>query len=135
MSDPAAKRHPDDLFGPQAGATIPLPTLSARIQDELLALVVLSAEVQVALGPALCEANALSPRVQRSLQAIDRLHQTLDDLGRVMGHLAHHSNTETIDLNPLSRVIRLRHLAHKLFDDVDAPFALSEDDAGDIAWF
>ncbi|MFT6605397.1 MAG: hypothetical protein ACJA2X_000573 [Halocynthiibacter sp.] len=116
-------------------ASIKVSVLSRRIQDELLSLVILAAEVQVALGPTLAEAQSLSPSVQRSLQAIDRLHQTLDDLGRVMGHLTHQIPDGTIDVDPLSRVIRLRHLAHKLFDDVDAPFALSEDDSGDIAWF
>ncbi|MBW6417529.1 hypothetical protein [Celeribacter sp. PS-C1] len=100
-----------------------------------MALVILAAEVQIALGPTLAEAKSLSPAVQRSLQAIDRLHQTIDDLQRVMGHLAKQSEAATVQIAPLSEVIRLRHLAHKLFDNIDAPFALSEDDSGEIAWF
>ncbi|PTQ71984.1 hypothetical protein [Celeribacter persicus] len=116
-------------------ACIPLKTLNKRIQDEMVTLVILTAEVQIALGPTLAEARSLSPAVQRSLQAIDRLHQTLDDLQRVMGHLAGQTDQELVEINSLSEVIRLRHLAHKLFDNIDAPFALSEDDSGEIAWF
>lgn len=116
-------------------AVIPLGTLNKRIQDEMVALVMLAAEVQIALGPTLAEAKALSPAVQRSLQAIDRLHQTLDDLQRVMGHLSQQTEQDAVPIDPLSEVIRLRHLAHKLFDNIDAPFALSEDDSGEIAWF
>ncbi|WP_417263162.1 hypothetical protein [Celeribacter sp.] len=118
-----------------APAAIPLGTLNKRIQDEMVALVILAAEVQIALGPTLAEAKSLSPAVQRSLQAIDRLHQTIDDLQRVMGHLAAQAESATVQIDPLSEVIRLRHLAHKLFDNIDAPFALSEDDSGEIAWF
>lgn len=114
---------------------IPLTTLNKRIQDEMVGLVILAAEVQIALGPTLAETKNLSPAVQRSLQAIDRLHQTLDDLQRVMGHLAEQTEQEIVEITPLSEVIRLRHLAHKLFDNIDAPFALSEDDSGEIAWF
>ncbi|RPE71723.1 hypothetical protein EDD53_0849 [Pacificibacter maritimus] len=110
-------------------------TLHNRIQDELMALVILATEVQIALGPTISEAKALSPAVQRSLQAIDRLHQTLDDLQRIMGHMSKIENTQSIEIAPLSEAIKLRHLAHKLFDNVDAPFALTEDSSGDIAWF
>ncbi|WP_417255899.1 hypothetical protein [Celeribacter halophilus] len=116
-------------------AVISLDTLNKRIQDEMIALVMLAAEVQIALGPALTEAKSLSPAVQRSLQALDRLHQTLDDLQRVLGHLATQSGNSTVPIKPLDEVIRLRHLAHKLFDNIDAPFALSEDESGDVAWF
>ena len=115
--------------------TISNEILQKRIQDELMALVILAAEVQIALGPTISEATSLSPSVQRSLQAIDRLHQTLDDLQRIMGHLSKMNAEGDIAIAPLSKTIRLRHLAHKLFDNVDTPFALTEDDSGDIAWF
>jgi hypothetical protein len=115
--------------------SIPLSTLHNRLQDEVMSLVVLSAEVQIALGPTISESKSLSPSVQRSLQAIDRLHQTLDDLQRVMGHLSNCEGNSKVDIAPLSTTIRLRHLAHKLFDNIDAPFALSEDESGDISWF
>lgn len=114
---------------------IPLATLNKRIQDEMMALVILAAEVQIALGPTLAEAITLSPAVQRSLQAIDRLHQTLDDLQRVMGYLSSAQGGDSVRVDSLSKVIRLRHLAHKLFDNIDAPFALSENDSGEISWF
>ncbi|NIY78866.1 MAG: hypothetical protein HWE33_10095 [Rhodobacteraceae bacterium] len=131
----AFAEHAPQESGTNAPAVIPLGTLNKRIQDEMVALVILAAEVQIALGPTLAEAKSLSPAVQRSLQAIDRLHQTIDDLQRVMGHLAAQAETATVQIDPLSEVIRLRHLAHKLFDNIDAPFALSEDDSGEIAWF
>lgn len=131
----AFAEHSPQESGTNAPAVISLGTLNKRIQDEMVALVILAAEVQIALGPTLAEAKSLSPAVQRSLQAIDRLHQTIDDLQRVMGHLAKQSEAATVQIAPLSEVIRLRHLAHKLFDNIDAPFALSEDDSGEIAWF
>lgn len=131
----AFAEHSPSENGANAPAVIPLGTLNKRIQDEMVALVILAAEVQIALGPTLAEAKSLSPAVQRSLQAIDRLHQTIDDLQRVMGHLAAQSENASVQIDPLSEVIRLRHLAHKLFDNIDAPFALSEDDSGEIAWF
>lgn len=116
-------------------STISNEILLKRIQDEIMALVILSAEVQIALGPTISDATSLSPSVQRSLQAIDRLQQTLDDLQKIMGHLSKINAHENIAIAPLSKAIRLRHLAHKLFDNVDTPFALTEDDSGDIAWF
>lgn len=116
-------------------STISSEVLHKRIQDEIMALVILAAEVQIALGPTISDATSLSPSVQRSLQAIDRLHQTLDDLQKIMGHLSKMNCTNDIAITPLSETIRLRHLAHKLFDNVDTPFALTEDDSGDIAWF
>ncbi|MFT6652117.1 MAG: hypothetical protein ACJAX2_001977 [Celeribacter sp.] len=116
-------------------STISSEVLHKRIQDEIMALVILAAEVQIALGPTISDATSLSPSVQRSLQAIDRLHQTLDDLQKIMGHLSKMNCTNDIAIAPLSETIRLRHLAHKLFDNVDTPFALTEDDSGDIAWF
>lgn len=115
---------------------IPVHTLNKRMQDEMVSLVMLAAEVQIALGPTLAESKSLSPAVQRSLQAIDRLHQTLDDLQRVVGFLSTKEEmANEVEIAPLSNVIRLRHLAHKLFDNVDAPFALSEHDSGEISWF
>lgn len=133
MSTVSAQSHSEIVKN--APAAIPIGTLYKRIQDEMVSLVILASEVQIALGPTLAEAKSLSPAVQRSLQAIDRLHQTLDDLQRVMGHLACQAETEMVQIDPLSEVIRLRHLAHKLFDNIDAPFALSEDDSGEISWF
>lgn len=127
--------HLENSGIPERAGTISLNTLNKRIQDEMLVLVMLAAEVQIALGPTLSEAKNLSPAVQRSLQAIDRLHQTIDDLQRVMGHLATQCDDKYVRIAPLSDVIRLRHLSHKLFDNIDAPFALSEDDSGEIAWF
>ena len=114
---------------------IPLTTLVQRIQDEIIALTMLSAEVQIALGPALAATATLPTSVQRSLQAIDRLHQTLDDLQRVMGHISANGSNDEIDTSALSELINLRHLAHKLFDNVDTPFALSADESGEVAWF
>ena len=127
--------QPSPQMSDDALPSIPMHTLAKRIQDEMVALAILSAEVQIALGPTLAEVSSLSPAVQRSLQAIDRLHQTLDDLQRVMGHLSSNKDEQLIAVDPLSKVIKLRHLAHKLFDNIDAPFALSEDDSGEIAWF
>ena len=120
---------------PVPAKSIGLQTLNKRMQDEMVALVILAAEVQIALGPTLAETQSLSPAVQRSLQALDRLHQTLDDLQRVVGFLASQEGASEIKIDPLSEVMKLRHLAHKLFDNVDAPFALSEDDSGEISWF
>lgn len=110
-------------------------TLNKRMQDEMVSLVILAAEVQIALGATVATAESLSPSVQRSLQAIDRLQQTLDDLQRVIGYLASYPVEQHVAIEPLSEVMKLRHLAHKLFDNVDAPFALSEDDSGEISWF
>lgn len=131
---------PNDMSHPQFVdeediATIDSQVLSRRIQDELITLVILAAEVQIALGPAIAEIKTLSPSVLRSLQAVDRLQQTLDDLQKVMGHISVHGPSKPLEIEALSKIIKLRHLSHKLFDDVDAPFALSDSDSGEIAWF
>ena len=115
--------------------TIPLATLNGRIQDELKSMAMLASELQTALGPAIENAGTLSPAVLRSLQSVDRLHQTLDDLTRVFGHLKTQCLEQTVEVNELDKVIQLRHLAHKLFDDTDSPFVLCEEDSGEIAWF
>jgi hypothetical protein len=115
--------------------TISNGTLHKRIQDEVMALVILAAEVQIALGPTISNATSLSPSVQRSLQSIDRLHQTLDDLQRIMGHLSKVAPKEKVVIVPLTKTIKLRHLVHKLCDNIDSPFALAEEDSGDISWF
>lgn len=116
-------------------ATIPLSTLHARIQDELLALTMLAAEVQIALGPTLSNATNLSPAVQRSFQAVDRLQQTLEDLQGVMARLAVETSDIQVEVAPLNDCIRLKHLSHKLLDNIDAPFTLCEEESGTVAWF
>lgn len=116
-------------------ATIPLSTLHARIQDELLALTMLAAEVQIALGPTLKNAKNLSPSVQRSFQAVDRLQQTLEDLQGVLAQLSTEATEMNIPVEPLKECIRLKHLSHKLLDNIDAPFTLCEEDSGTVAWF
>jgi hypothetical protein len=139
MSERAA-HIPEEPTGtqpePQPEAeTIPLATLNGRIQDELMSMAMLASELQTALGPAIENAGTLSPAVLRSLQSVDRLHQTLDDLTRVFGHLKTQCVEQTIEARELDKVIQLRHLAHKLFDDTDSPFVLCEEDSGEIAWF
>ncbi|WP_417243687.1 hypothetical protein [Celeribacter sp.] len=119
----------------QNDTAMALSTLHARLQDEMLALTMLAAEVQIALGATLKNVQNLSPSVQRSMQAVDRLQQTLEDLQGVMAQLAKQNTGSTIDISPLKDSIRLRHLAHKLFDDIDAPFTLCEEDSGTVAWF
>lgn len=116
-------------------ATIPLSTLHARIQDELLALTMLAAEVQIALGPTLSNATNLSPAVQRSFQAVDRLQQTLEDLQGVMARLSVETSDIQVEVAPLNDSIRLKHLSHKLLDNIDAPFTLCEEESGTVAWF
>lgn len=110
-------------------------TLHARLQDEMLSLTMLAAEVQIALGATLKNVENLSPSVQRSIQAVDRLQQTLEDLQNVMSQLAAQNAGAVVSIGPIRDCIRLRHLAHKLFDNIDAPFTLSEEDSGTVAWF
>ncbi|WP_417249202.1 hypothetical protein [Celeribacter sp.] len=116
-------------------ATIPLSTLHARIQDELLSLTMLAAEVQIALGPTLKNVKKLSPSVQRSFQAVDRLQQTLEDLQAVLAQLSTETTTTHVDVEPLKECIRLKHLSHKLLDNMDAPYTLAEEESGTVAWF
>lgn len=114
---------------------MPVSTLHARLQDEMLALTMLAAEIQIALGATLKNVENLSPSVQRSIQAVDRLQQTLEDLQGVMSQLSKQDKGTMIEISAIRESIRLRHLAHKLFDNIDAPFTLCEEDSGTVAWF
>lgn len=118
-----------------AQATIPLDLLAGRLQDELLQMVILTGEVQVAIGPALAHVPRLSPAMQQALQAIDRLHQTLEDTARLVGRIGAGVGPVPLPAEDLAGAIRLRHLSRKLLEDIDAPFALAEDHTGEIAWF
>ncbi|WP_417258915.1 hypothetical protein [Celeribacter sp.] len=126
---------PNITRGGRNSTVMPLATLHARLQDEMLALTMLAAEVQIALGATLKNVQNLSPSVQRSMQAIDRLQQTLEDLQSVMAQLSIQNGSSTIDITPIKDSIQLRHLAHKLFDDIDTPFTLSEEESGTVSWF
>ncbi|WP_417269723.1 hypothetical protein [Celeribacter sp.] len=128
-------QSPNITRGGRNSTVMPLATLHSRLQDEMFALTMLAAEVQIALGATLKNVQNLSPSVQRSMQALDRLQQTLEDLQSVMAQLSIQNGSSTIDITPIKDSIQLRHLAHKLFDDIDTPFTLSEEESGTVSWF
>lgn len=113
---------------------ISLSTLNRHLQDELASLATLTSHMQSALTPAFSGVASLSSADQRKLQAIDRVQQTLDDLQRVVGHLATQNLDHLIPTAPLREVIRLRHLTHKLFDDIPNSLANPPEDTGEIEW-
>lgn len=108
--------------------------LAHRLQDELAFLAHLAQQIQFALGTALCDMTTIPADVQRNLQAIDLLYQTLTELSSVMDYLANHVSDGEIPAASLNRVIRLQHLAENLLDGHDRQARVAEDASGSISW-
>lgn len=111
-----------------------LRSLAARIGQELDALAQLCAKVQLALS--LCQfSDHTAPEAICGLQGLDRITQTLEDLGRVMGAL---SAEVPPDAKVQARPILSRLVLHDLVcalmpDDITAGRPRSA--AGEVQWF
>ncbi|MDP3341024.1 hypothetical protein [Frigidibacter sp.] len=113
---------------------LPLDALAQRVADELDILAQLSAGVQTALS--LChfaehtDANAI-----RGLQGIDRITQSLEDLGRLMAAVSGEMPPNVrLHAVPILSRLRLHELVANLDPDA-APVVRQPDLQGEIMWF
>ncbi|AMY68533.1 hypothetical protein [Frigidibacter mobilis] len=113
---------------------LPLDALAQRVADELDTLAQLSAGVQTALS--LCHfAEHTDADAIRGLQGIDRITQSLEDLGRLMAAVSCEM-PENVRLHAVPILSRLR--LHELVANLDpdaAPVVRQLDLEGDIMWF
>jgi len=114
---------------------LPLDALAARVADELDTLAQLSAEVQRALS--MCHfADHTDPAAIRGLQGIDRITQSLEDLGRLMGAVSGEM-PEGVHLKavPILSRLRLHELLHHLDPEMAKPDRRETEQSGEITWF
>lgn len=112
---------------------LPLDALAQRVADELDTLAQLSAGVQMALS--LCHfADHTDPEAIRGLQGIDRITQSLEDLGRLMAAVSGEmpANVRLHAVPILSR-LRLHELVASLDPDA-GPVVRHQDLQGEIMW-
>ena len=113
---------------------LPLDALAQRVADELDTLAQISAGVQTALS--LCHfADHTDADAIRGLQGIDRITQSLEDLGRLMAAVSCEM-PENVRLHAVPILSRLR--LHELVSNLDpdtAPVARQPDLQGEIMWF
>lgn len=112
---------------------LPLDALAQRVADELDTLAQLSAGVQTALS--LCHfADHTDPEAIRGLQGIDRITQSLEDLGRLMAAVSGEmpANVRLHAVPILSR-LRLHELVANL-DPQAGPPSRQPDLQGEIMW-
>ncbi len=114
---------------------LPLAALAGRIGNELEVLARISAEVQTALS--LCRfAEHTDPEAIRGLQGIDRITQSLEDLGRLMaalsGEIPYGIHLRALPI--LSR-LRLQELAQNLDPTMPRSWAEITTPRGEIDWF
>lgn len=114
---------------------LPLDALASRVAEELETLALLSAEVQRALS--LCHfADHTDPAAIRGLQGIDRITQSLEDLGRLMaavsGEMPQGVNLHAVPI--LSR-LRLHELVHNLDPDAGPAHRAAMEETGEVTWF
>lgn len=111
-----------------------LDVLTAQVGRELVALALLSTDVQQALS--LCHfAEHTDPRAIRGLQRIDRITQALEDLGHLMQALSLEVPEKlTLSAAPILSRLRLHELLVRL-DPVSEPVSPEPlADTGDIQW-
>ncbi|MGI1661637.1 hypothetical protein ACRDNQ_05290 [Palleronia sp. KMU-117] len=99
-------------MGLDIGAGQTVRELVARLSDELVALSSLAARIERALPQGAAAPSASSAR---DLQELDRLRQTLDDLGRLTGALASALPADLPAPADLARSLRLRSVSERLF--------------------
>lgn len=121
--------------GAATDRALSLDILAARVGEELAGLARISAEVQTALS--LCHfADHTDPSAIRGLQGIDRITQSLEDLGRLMEALSEElpANVPIPAERMLSR-LRLRELQLR-FDagGAGAPLHAPNAAPGEITW-
>lgn len=113
---------------------ISLETLATNVGQELAHLAALSGQMQAALS--LCHfAEHTNASAIRGLQGIDRITQTLEDLGRLMLALAaavppHQQLAST----PLLAQLRLQDLKNRLGRTKTEDICALYDNSGDVAW-
>ena len=113
---------------------LPLDARAARVAEELETLAALSAQVQQALS--LCHfSDHTDPAAIRGLQGIDRITQSLEDLGRLMNAVSGEM-PEGVHLHAVPILSRLR--LHELVQSLDPTglhSARHHEDSGEVTWF
>lgn len=112
---------------------MPLDALALRVGDELETLARLSADVQKAIS--LCEfSEHTDSSAIRGLQGLDRITQSLEDLGRLMAAIsAGISSDVKLQTVPLLSQLRLHELIANLDPDHERQIASRSDD-GEVFW-
>lgn len=114
---------------------LPLDILAARVGDELATLAQLSADVQKAISA--CEfVSATQSEAIRGMQGIDRITQSLEDLGRLMAAVSGEMPRGVyVHAVPILSRLRLHELTANL-DPKQKNTELSAAEAdGQIEWF
>ncbi|WP_295535848.1 hypothetical protein [uncultured Thioclava sp.] len=110
-----------------------LDTLAARVGDELETLARLSTDVQRALSNCSLPADT-DAQVIRGLQGIDRITQSLEDLGRLMSDVAVEiPKGIPLQAEPILSRLRLHELVDSLNPAHEKKVMPREDD-GEIIW-
>ncbi|OCX62323.1 hypothetical protein BFP70_14240 [Thioclava sp. SK-1] len=114
---------------------LPLDLLAARVGEELETLARLSADVQKAIS--MCHfSEETSATAIRGLQGVDRITQSLEDLGRLMSAISGEM-PEGVNLHAVPILSRLR--LHELITNLDPNqpkiVHTHEEADGDIQWF
>jgi hypothetical protein len=115
--------------GAESSAELTLRELVTRLSDELGALSRLTAGIERALPQGAIASGAASAR---ELQELDRLRQTLDDLGQLTGELAQALPADRPLPAHLGASLRLRSLAERLFGQPGASSGAPGDEAGTL---
>jgi len=113
---------------------LPLDALAQRVADELDTLAQLSAGVQTALS--LCHfAEHTDIEAIRGLQGIDRITQSLEDLGRLMAAVSGEMPPNVrLHAVPILSRLRLHELVTNLAPGAPPPVRQPETQ-GEIVWF
>jgi hypothetical protein len=120
-------------INPSASHEVALGELAARVGEELETLARLSTDVQRALSK--CSfADGTEAQTIRELQGIDRMTQSLEDLGRFMSNIADEiPDGIVLQAGPVLSRLRLRELVENL-DPGHAKTIMPRDDDGEIVW-
>lgn len=118
----------------QQRCRLPIADLTARVGRELEALARLSVALQRALSASGID-GALSPQIIQDLQSIDRITQSLEDLGAFVGMLSTKIPTNLdCEADGIFAALRLQDIAVSL--DPRHPTEIqARDSDGDVSWF
>ncbi|KEO60306.1 hypothetical protein [Thioclava indica] len=118
---------------PSGDHKVALNALTARVGDELETLARLSTDVQRALS-ACGVSEGTDAQAIRELQGIDRITQSLEDLGRLMSDISAEIPKD-VSLHAETILSRLR--LHELIENLDPAHEkniMPREDDGEIMW-
>lgn len=125
----------DQILSPDNDSSLPLALLLHRIGDELCTLTTTCRNVENALGVVIDTPENPVDQSIMSIQGLDRMRQTLEDLARLSRVISRKQTLASVEIpsNEIMNVVVLAGLVERLTNSQSARFG-DGDDKHDVFW-